>query len=83
MSRVVRAAILQTEWTGDKESMRKLGDIYRSGDGVAKDYRKAAEWYRKAAEAGEIGMKYLISPYEGAQKTIADYKKIADKFNKK
>ncbi|WP_315819255.1 hypothetical protein [Paraflavitalea speifideaquila] len=36
---------------------------------------------RKAAEAGEIGMKYLISPYIGAQKTLDDYKKFADKFN--
>ncbi|AXY76787.1 sugar phosphate isomerase/epimerase [Paraflavitalea soli] len=36
---------------------------------------------RKAAEAGEIGMKYLISPYIGPQKTLDDYKKFADKFN--
>lgn len=37
----------------------------------------------KAAQAGEIGMKYLISPSEGAQKFIDDFKKIADKFNQK
>lgn len=36
---------------------------------------------RKAAEAAEIGMKYLICPYVGKQKTLDDYKKIADKFN--
>lgn len=35
----------------------------------------------KAAQAGEIGMKYLICPYLGAQKTIDEYKKAADKFN--
>lgn len=39
------------------------------------------DFERKAAEAGEIGMKYLISPYIGAQKTLDDYKRYADKFN--
>ena len=35
----------------------------------------------KAAQAGEIGMKYLMCPYLGQQKTIDDYKKAAEKFN--
>jgi sugar phosphate isomerase/epimerase len=35
----------------------------------------------KAAQAGEIGMKYLICPHLGAQKTIDDYKRAAEKFN--
>jgi len=39
------------------------------------------DFERKAAEAGEIGVKYLIAPYLGAQKTIDDYKKFADQFN--
>lgn len=37
---------------------------------------------KKAAEAAEIGMKYLLSPWVGPQKTLDDYKKIADNFNK-
>lgn len=37
---------------------------------------------RKAAEAAEIGMKYLLAPWVGPQKTLDDYKKIADNFNK-
>lgn len=40
------------------------------------------DFERKAAEAAEVGLKYLISPYVGAQKTLDDYKKIADDFNK-
>lgn len=36
----------------------------------------------KAAQAGEIGMKYLICPYLGKQKTLDDYKRAADSFNK-
>jgi sugar phosphate isomerase/epimerase len=36
----------------------------------------------KAAQAGEIGMKYLICPsLGGANKTIDDFKKAAEKFN--
>lgn len=36
---------------------------------------------QKCAQAAEIGMKYLIHPYLGAQKTLDDYKKAADYFN--
>ncbi|MCW3087497.1 MAG: sugar phosphate isomerase/epimerase [Sediminibacterium sp.] len=36
---------------------------------------------RKAAEAAEIGMKYLICPYKGPQKSIDAFKKFADEFN--
>lgn len=40
------------------------------------------DFERKAAEAGEIGMKYLICPHIGAQKSIDDYKRFGDQFNK-
>lgn len=39
------------------------------------------DFERKAAEAGEIGMKYLIIPSVGPRKTIGEFKKIAEKFN--
>ena len=38
---------------------------------------------RKAAEAAEIGMKYLICPYKGPQKSIDDFKRFAEEFNNK
>ena len=44
---------------------------------INKDFEK------KAAEAAEIGMKYLICPYKGPQKSIDDFKKFADEFNAK
>jgi sugar phosphate isomerase/epimerase len=44
---------------------------------INKDFEK------KAAEAAEIGMKYLISPYIGPQKTADEYKKFADTFNQR
>ena len=36
---------------------------------------------RKANEAAEIGMKYLIDPWVGPQKNIDVFKKMADTFN--
>ena len=44
------------------------------------DFKKDFE--KKAAQAGEIGLKYLIAPYVGPQKSIDDFKKLADTFNK-
>jgi sugar phosphate isomerase/epimerase len=41
------------------------------------------DFERKAAQASEIGMRYLISPWIGAQKTADDYKKFADIFNQR
>jgi sugar phosphate isomerase/epimerase len=38
---------------------------------------------RKAAEAAEIGMNYLICPYLGPQKKIDDFKKFAETFNQR
>jgi sugar phosphate isomerase/epimerase len=36
---------------------------------------------KTAALSAEIGMKYLIYPWKGPQKSIDDFKKIADEFN--
>jgi sugar phosphate isomerase/epimerase len=41
------------------------------------------DFEKKTEQASAIGMKYLVFPYEGANKTIDDYKKLADDFNKK
>lgn len=38
---------------------------------------------RKAAEAAEIGMKYLICPWLGPQKKADDFKKFAETFNQR
>ncbi len=35
----------------------------------------------KAAQAAEIGMKYLVCPYVGPQASMDDWKKITDRFN--
>jgi sugar phosphate isomerase/epimerase len=43
------------------------------------DFNKDME--KKAAEAAEIGMKYLIAPWVGPQASMDDWKKITDRFN--
>jgi sugar phosphate isomerase/epimerase len=40
------------------------------------------DFERKADEAAAIGMKYLIAPYLGPQKSLDAFKQAADKFNK-
>src|SRR6476660_4312855 len=42
----------------------------------------SADFEKKVAQATEIGMKYLVMPYEGPNKSIDDYKKLAEDFNK-
>ncbi|RYY55583.1 MAG: sugar phosphate isomerase/epimerase [Chitinophagaceae bacterium] len=64
--------------TGFKEYMDELGMSFISSHcDINKDFEK------KAAEGAAIGMRYLISPYVGPQKTADDYKRIADEFNKR
>lgn len=41
------------------------------------------DFERKAAEASAIGMKYLIAPYFGPQKSIDDFKRYADTLNQR
>lgn len=39
------------------------------------------DFEKKAAQAAEVGMSYLICPHVGPQKSVEDWKKITDKFN--
>lgn len=38
--------------SGDPAAQRNLGHLYRLGQGVTKDFVKAADWYRKSAKQG-------------------------------
>lgn len=61
-----------------KSYMDSIGlNMVSSHCDTTKDFEKKAE------QASAIGMKYLVYPFEGANKTIDDYKKMADDFNKK
>lgn len=48
---------------------------------VSSHANNTVDFERKAAEAAEIGMKYLICPYKGPQKSIDDFKRFNDEFN--
>lgn len=61
-----------------KKLMDDLGmKIISSHTDIRKDFEE------KAAQAAEIGMAYLIDPWEGPQKSLDDFKKLADLFNEK
>ena len=61
-----------------KKFISDLGmTMYSSHFGGTENFEK------KVAHAAEIGMKYLIMAWEGPGKTIEDYKKYAEDWNKK
>lgn len=45
------------------------------------DTGNLATFERKAAEAGEIGVKYLICAFKGPQKSLDNFKQFVDEFN--
>jgi Sel1 repeat len=48
---------------GDASSMVNLGQGYAYGLGVAQDYDKAREWFEKAADKGQFGVRGLLGRY--------------------
>lgn len=67
---------------GHKEFNKYIEDLgMKFVSSHANDFREKS-FEEKAQKAGEIGMEYLICPYVGPQKTIDEYKRIADSFNK-
>ena len=48
---------------------------------ISSHCNNTVDFERKAAEAAEIGLKYLICAYKGPQKSIENFKKFADEFN--
>ena len=39
---------------GDADAQNLLGTAYYKGDGISKDYKKALEWWLKAADQGQV-----------------------------
>ena len=46
------AAMRDAAHAGDARAQNHLGTLYEDGEGVARDFDRAAFWYRKAAEQG-------------------------------
>lgn len=51
-------------------------------DLVASHCNFVEKFEEKAAQAAEVGMKYLVAPWVGPQKKLDDFKRIADTFNR-
>jgi len=68
------ATTLQKAKDGDAASQNNVGDAYYNGKGVSKDYKKAFEWFRKAAEQGyEYGCYNVGHAYETGNGVKQDY----------
>ncbi|MCL2312838.1 MAG: hypothetical protein FWC41_10215, partial [Firmicutes bacterium] len=52
------ADIEKAAMQGDKAAQVNLGICYYKGEGVAQNYKKAAEWYERAASKGSIEAQY-------------------------
>lgn len=65
----IDAALLAKANTGDVAAQVAVGESYASGTGVARDLKLAAEWYRKAADKGDIaGELHLAALYRDGGK---------------
>ena len=59
----VKRALNRTRDAADQgraKAQHNLGNKYRHGEGVARDYAEAAKWYRKAAEQGLAVAQYNL-----------------------
>ena len=81
--------IRQAAEQGDVNAQYSLGQIYRKGEGVSRDYAKAVKWYRKAAEQGyadaqfKLGVMYHNGkgvPQDDAE-AVKWYRKAAEQGN--
>lgn len=64
---------------GNKDFKKYMDELGMSFVASHCDIEKDFE--RKAAEAAEIGMKYLICPWKGPQEKLDNFKKFAEEFN--
>jgi len=68
---------------GYASAMACLGIMYQSGDGIAQDYKLAAEWYHKAAENGDaFAMTRLGLAYQKGEGVTQDYKEAFEWYRK-
>jgi len=83
----IDAALLAKAKSGDAASQVLVGESYASGSGVERDLNLAAEWYRRAADKGNVGGEmHLAALYRDGGKGFARdmslaaawYRKAAD-----
>jgi TPR repeat protein len=72
-------ALTQQAQNGDAGAEVKLGSLYENGgNGVARDYTQALQWYQKAADQGNLPAKYdLAMMYFNGKGMAKDFTKAA------
>ena len=69
--------------SGDAQAQLKLGGMYNKGEGVPKDYSKAAELFEKAAKQGDAtAQNRLGAMYQKGKGVPQDYKKAFEFYEK-
>jgi TPR repeat protein len=62
---------------GDADAQSKLGKMYATGEGVAKDPAAAVKWFRAAAEqgyaSGQCGLGVMYATGEGVAKDLEHF----------
>lgn len=71
------ADLLRRAENDDVDAIFTLGEMYRTGYKVAKNYQEAVKWYEKLAYEGYSGAQYKIGDlyFEGDSHLKQDYKK--------
>ena len=68
----IDAALLALANSGDAAAQVLVGESYAAGKGVERDLKQAAEWYRRAAEKGDVaGELHLAALYRDGGKGFA------------
>ncbi len=76
-------SVLKAAEQGDAEAQKTLGNMYRDGHGVVRNYEQAVHWFRKAAEQDYApGQNNLGQMYEYGQGVAKDYEKAVFWFRK-
>lgn len=70
---------ISAQLLGNARAQCKLGDLYREGNGLAKNPKKAIYWYRKAADQGDyLGLYELADCYfEGIGNEISQEQAVS------
>jgi uncharacterized protein len=67
----------------DPRSFYQVGYMYDHGEGVPQDGKEAAEWYRKAAEKGNVAAQYRLGVVYANGYGVEQDMKEAEKWYKK
>ena len=57
------SVVLNEAEKGNPTAMHQLGDRYQKGDGVEQDMEEAVEWWKKAAEQGDVSATHNVGVY--------------------